>query len=175
MVNLVSFMKTKPGESCHLTHAHPGDHLLRHKQTLATTWGCHFVMIRGHNIKKSHIKVIFRGESAIVNFGRWSKLIKRLSCTHYLKYCVYHLVIRAHRRGARYSGQWGILNVESFNHHELWRLLVINSLPMTSQILWPLITTNCGGLWSQIASLRPIKWCGHNAHWLVTGHCHILL
>ena len=42
-------------------------------------------------------------------------------------------------------------NVVAFGHNELWRPRAANNVCVTSQLLWPSATTNCGG-W------RPQKW-----------------
>ena len=38
-------------------------------------------------------------------------------------------------------------SVVAVDHNELWRPLAANRLSVTFQMLWPLATTNCGGLW----------------------------
>ena len=45
-------------------------------------------------------------------------------------------------------------NVVTVGHNELWQPLAANRLTVTSQMLWPLATTNCGGLWPQKLDLE---------------------
>ena len=35
--------------------------------------------------------------------------------------------------------------VVAFGHNELWRPRAANNVSLTSQLLWPSATTNCGG------------------------------
>ena len=39
----------------------------------------------------------------------------------------------------------------AFGHNELWRPEAANKVSVTTQMLWPLATTNCGGR-------KPQKW-----------------
>ena len=48
--------------------------------------------------------------------------------------------------------QCAFSNVVVFGHTKLWLYLASNSLLMTYQMLWPLVTTNCGCIWPQIVS-----------------------
>ena len=55
---------------------------------------------------------------------------------------------------------WDFSNVVSFGYNELEWPLAMNSLYVTSQMLWPLATMNWSDLWSWIASMWLLKCCG---------------
>ena len=52
------------------------------------------------------------------------------------------------------------LNVLAFGYNKLCQSQTKNSLPVTTQMLCPLATTNCVSLRLQTASLWLLKWCG---------------
>ena len=48
-------------------------------------------------------------------------------------------------------------HVVVFDHNKLWQFPDGNSFSVTSQVLWPKTTTNCGDLWPWITFLWPLK------------------
>ena len=47
-----------------------------------------------------------------------------------------------------------ITSVVALGHNELWRPSAANKPSVTSQMLWPMATTNYGGLWPQKLDLE---------------------
>ena len=56
-------------------------------------------------------------------------------------------------RGGNNFRYCNISNVVPFNHNELWNSLTMNSLSVTSRMLWPSATMNCCAQRPQIATL----------------------
>ena len=61
-------------------------------------------------------------------------------------------------RGANNFRYCNLSTVVAFNHNKLWNPLTMNSLSVTSRMLWPSAKMNCGDQRLQIATLWSPCW-----------------